>query len=103
MPDLPDLKVGEWVHWVSQANGSVKYKQGLVFKLVAPGQLPYELLSGNERSRYNAHAIDPRTLWRGTASVIVRVPTEGNSRAKDKLYWPRLESLRRGRGNRAGV
>lgn len=80
------LKVGDTVKWWS----SYKDKQGQVVVVLQPGATisRRDLEAGSPDC--TASAIDGGSV-RDHESYIVRVPS--GTKAKDKLYWPRVSAL----------
>jgi hypothetical protein len=98
------FKVGDWVTWKSQANGSTRVKMGRVVgvvpakhhKLTYRGLKYYvDGLSPSEvNQQYNTGPIDAGGIGRDHESYLVRVSPPDKSKAKPKLYWPRVVGLK---------
>ena len=84
------FKIGDSATWISQANGCTKEKRGTVVFVIPPHVTPYRAVS-DLREKFNAAAVDARTLSRDHESYLVAVPAKKNG--KPRLYWPRVSSL----------
>jgi len=69
------MKKGDTVSWISQAQGYVKHKTGVIVRVLAPDERP------------SPREVKGAGWGRDHESYIVKV---GN-----KLYWPRVSALER--------
>jgi len=87
---MKTFKVGDRVGWQSQAAGSTKTKVGTVVRVVPAHEKPG--VTSDERVKYS-DSVDPRSLSRDHDSYLVQVPALPGSKARPKLYWPRVSLL----------
>lgn len=89
----PMFRVGDFVTWTSQSQGSTKTKTGRV--------VANQLTAGDDRPVHYAvkHFPDHRLMFDGwsweTHGVLVEVYDGKTTRAKPKLYMPRVRHLKR--------
>lgn len=84
-----EIKVGDLVHWASQARGSWKKKTGTVVQVVAAGQLPSRELF---KTLYTgAGCGSPRKV----VSYVVEVFDSPAEKIGRHIYWPLPSKLNR--------
>ena len=84
------IKVGDKVHWVSQAQGYITRKTGVVYEVVPSDGYPSARAYPGYRVMFST-----ATLPRGHESYLVEVQDSKTGRGKPKLYWPMVKGLRR--------
>jgi len=88
------LKIGDSVTWTSQALGFEKTKNGVVVAVAPSGA---DRLDSSPLAYAKEHFPGHKLMFDGTAwepdGVLVEVRDGKTSRAKPKLYMPRLSKL----------
>jgi len=79
--EVPDLQVGDWVSWESQARGGYRKKTGEVVAIVPAGRQPSR---EDFPQLYRGPGVG---LPRAHASYVVKVTT-GKRRRSFRVYWP---------------
>ena len=88
---IRSVKVGDWVTWASQANGSPTKKTGMVVAVVPEGLLPVGFDPRLEAEYTRMFDLSVRTH----ESYLVEVKKPGR---KPMIYRPRVKDLVRCRG-----
>jgi len=83
---MSDFKVGDYVKWKSQANGSYTTKTGVVLEIVYPGQVPMEVCT---KYVYYTRLFDDIYPVKSIRYIVLVKNTE---RQHGKIYMP-LTSL----------
>lgn len=86
------FKIGDKVKWWSQSSGWGSLKIGEVVLAIPEGRSPSLDLLGKDFPECSTSAMKNPGMGRDHESYIVRVPS--GTKAKDKLYWPRVNKLK---------
>ena len=86
------FKVGDKVRWESQAVGSRTRKEGTIFRVI-----PSENFV-SMRKYEKTHKVMYDGGYRNHESYLIEVPWAMSSKAKSRLYWPRVSQLRKVEG-----
>jgi len=99
---MQTLKVGDKVHWESQAASSWTVKRGTVVAIVPPGKLPHQTDFG-KANRHDCYDISyiflnytrmyDSIIPRKHESYLIEVPGGKTAKAMPRLYWPRASQL----------
>lgn len=87
------FSVGDWVSWVSQAQGTWLKKTGEIVAVI-PANVPYWKWRNNtdfDQADYILHT-DLGSTMRKEISYLVAVPSK-SGKGKPHLYWPRTWAL----------
>lgn len=85
------FKVGDKVKWWSQSSGWGGLKIGEIVLVVPEDRSPSPNLLREDFPDCSINAMKNPGMGRDHESYIVRVPS--GTKAKDKLYWPRVSKL----------
>lgn len=89
-----EFKVGDWVRWISQAQGVELEKVGQIVAIIPPN-VPYwkwHQSSGFDDTKFILRT-DLGSTMRKETSYLVAVPPEKGRRGKSRLYWPRAWAI----------
>ena len=96
-PPVNTFCLGDRVTWMSQSNGTIRIKTGTIVGAVPAGMSFHRFLSTqNALSQYDCAPIDG-TFGRKDISYLVAVSVQtraGTLRKRQRLYWPRVKTLR---------
>ncbi len=85
------FKLGDKVEWWSQSSGWRGLKIGEIALVIPEGKSPSPDLLKEDFPACSLNAMKNPGMGRDHESYIVRVPSR--TKAKDKLYWPRVSAL----------
>ena len=85
------FELGQTVEWVSQSGGYSKRKEGIIVRIIRPGETPYRLrdFDYSVYRKVDASTVLPRYH---EESYLIAVKGKTN-KSKSKLYWPRVSHL----------
>jgi len=91
------FKVGDLVHWESQAAGSCTRKDGKIYEIIPNRKLPRQRGYGSYDGGYPNHKIMfDSVMPRNHESYLVEVPGGKTEKAMPRLYWPYASKLVKG-------